>query len=206
MRKNTLFILVLVLAVALCSTTVLGKGFKKAKKDGPMAAIMDFDNQAGGWGGWRLGRAASNVLATELVKGTSLRCMERDKLDSIMKEKNLSAAGLTTPDTYVKMGGMLGVQYIVTGAVTSFGEKQIGGRSPLASVKIKTYKAVIDVRIIDAQTGEIVFAESAEGEKASPKIYVLGSGGGEDFNEQAAQKVLRVACKNMAKLIEEALE
>ncbi|MBN1354690.1 hypothetical protein JXA40_00305 [bacterium] len=207
MRRNVLFILMLACAISVCSVAVMGaKDFKKASKEGPLAAIMDFDNTSGGWGGWRLGHAASDVLATELVKNTSLRCMERDKLGAIMKEKNLSASGLTTPDTYVKMGGMLGVDYIITGTVSSFGERQVGGRIPKVSGKLRTYKAVIDVRIVDAETGEIVFADSAEGTKASPTLFVKGYGGGEDFNEQAAQKVLRVACQEMAKKIEAALE
>lgn len=204
MTKKILICAVLSMAILVCSAA-LGKDFKSSKKDGPMAAIMDFENKTEWWG-IRLGRAAADVLTTELVKGTSLNCMEREKLDLIMKEKNLSASGLTTPETYVKMGGILGVQYIVTGAVTSFGEKQYSGSGFSVGGSLKLYNTTIDVRIIDAKTGQIVFADSAEGEKKGLNLRIKGVGGGEDFDEQAASKLLRVACEAMAKKIEAELK
>lgn len=205
MKVNELKLLVITLIVGMMVIPALSaKDFKKNQKDGPMSAVVDFENKSE-YGGWRLGRAAADVLTTELVKGTSLRCMEREKLDSILKEKNLSASGLTTPDTYVKMGGMLGVKYIITGAISSFGEKEVGGSGFGAAINFVFYKVVIDVRIVDAATGEIVFSESADGEKKSPRIFVMGAGGGESYDESAAQKILREACKSMAEKIEAAL-
>jgi curli biogenesis system outer membrane secretion channel CsgG len=204
MKRNFVFGACIVLLV-LTTGIAIGKDFKKDSKDGPMAAIMDFENKTEWWG-WRLGRACSDVLATELVKGTSLRCMEREKLDLVMKEKNLAASGLTTPDTYVKMGGILGVQYIVTGAVSSFGEKQFSGSGFSIGGSIKMYEATIDVRIVDTKTGEIVFADSASGSKKGLNLRVKGVGGGEDYDEQAASKLLRVACEDMAKKIQAKLQ
>jgi len=205
MKKNVMITISLVIALSVLAGTAYGLDFKRKSKDGPLTAIMDFENKTEYWG-WRLGRAASDVLSTELMKGTSLRMMEREKLDAIMKEKNLSASGLTTPDTYVKMGGMLGVKYIITGAVSSFGEKQLGGHGFGFGGKLKTYRSAIDLRIIDAQTGEIVFADSAEGTKKGVKLNFRGVGGGEDFNEQAASKVMREAAKVLAEKIQAALE
>ncbi len=205
MKRSIVLTVSLLLAVSVLAGTVYGLDFKRKSKEGPLTAIMDFENKTEWWG-WRLGRAAADVLATELMKGTSLRMMEREKLDAIMKEKNLSASGLTTPDTYVKMGGMLGVKYIITGSVSSFGEKQIGGHGFGFGGKLKSYRSTIDVRIIDAETGEIVFADSAEGEKKGVKLSFRGVGGGEDFDEQAASKVLRESAQVMAQKIQAALE
>lgn len=199
--------MIILLLVVAAANSAWALDFKKKSKDGPLCAIMDFENKtAEHWWGSRLGRAAADVLSTELVKGTPLRCMEREKLDSIMKEKNLSASGLTTPDTYVKMGGLLGVKYIITGAVTSFGEKQVGGYGMSVGGKLKTYHTAIDVRIIDTETGEIVFAESADAEKHGLNIHFRGVGGGEDFDEDACNKLFRIAAKDMAKKINESLE
>jgi len=192
---------------AVLVTSASALDFKRQKKDGPLCAIMDFENKTPNyWWGQRLGQAAADVLTTEVVKGTPLRCMEREKLSTIMQEKNLSASGLTTPDTYVKMGGMLGVKYIITGAVSSFGEKQVGGYGFGFGGKVKTYHTAIDVRIIDAETGEIVFAESADADKTGINLHLRGVGGGEDFDADACNKLFREACEKMAVKINEALE
>ncbi|MBN1879588.1 hypothetical protein JW823_05700 [bacterium] len=207
MSRFTIRCLIIVLLMCAVMQSTMALDFKKSKKDGPLCAIMDFENKtADYWWGSRLGRAAADVLSTELVKGTPLRCMEREKLDSIMKEKNLAASGLTTPDTYVKMGGLLGVKYIITGAVTSFGEKQVGGYGVGVGGKLKTYHTAIDVRIIDTTTGEIVFADSADAEKHGLNLHFRGVGGGEDFDEDACNKLFRIASKDMAKKISDALE
>ena len=205
-QKTTKLIICLALvAVFACSVSALD--FKRQKKDGPLCAIMDFENKTPNyWWGQRLGQAAADVLTTEFVKGTPLRCMEREKLATIMKEKNLAASGLTTPDTYVKMGGILGVQYIITGAVSSFGEKQVGGYGFGIGGKVKTYHTAIDVRIIDAKTGEIVFADSADAEKTGLKLRFRGVGGGEDFDADACNKLFRLAAKDMAEKVTNALE
>ena len=205
MKRNLTLAGILILTMTIVGASVFAKDFRRKSKDGPLAAIMDFENKSG-WGSWQLGRAASDVLSTELVKKTSLRCMEREKLESIMKEKNLSASGLTTPDTFVKMGGMLGVKYIITGAISSLTEKQIGGSGFGVYAKLRTYRCTIDLRIIDAATGEIIFADTAEAEKKSPKLSVKGVGGGEDYNSEAAAKILRAVCGKMAKKIEDAME
>lgn len=207
MSRKTIQSIILVLIAISIVSTASALDFKRKKKDGPLCAIMDFDNKTENyWWGQRLGQAAADVLTTEVVKGTPLRCMEREQLSSIMKEKNLSASGLTTPDTYVKMGGMLGVKYIITGAVSSFGEKQVGGYGFGFGGKVKTYHTAIDVRVIDATTGEIVFAESADAEKSGVKIRLRGVGGGEDFDADACNKLFRIAAKKIAEEINAALE
>lgn len=204
-HATKMFILFLMTAVLITSVSALD--FKRQKKDGPLCAVMDFENKTPNyWWGQRLGQAAADVLTTELVKGTPLRCMEREKLGTIMKEKNLAASGLTTPDTYVKMGGMLGVKYIITGAVSSFGEKQVGGHGFGFGGKVRTYHTAIDVRIIDAETGEIIFAESADAEKSGVKLSLRGVGGGEDFDADACNKLFRKACEKIADKVNSALE
>lgn len=155
-------------------------------------AVMDFENKAQ-YGDWRIGRGASDMLATELVKLGKYSVIERDKLSSLLKEQDLGASGRIDPSTAAKIGKVLGVDYVVTGAVTEYGQSSGGGGGGGVHVGKKGYHAAVDVRIINASTGEIVFADSGEDHDTSLSVRVFGIGGGERFNEQKATKVLRGA-------------
>lgn len=160
-------------------------------------AVMDFDNKTQ-YGGWRLGRGASDMLTTELVKTKKFRMMERDKLASLLKEQDLGVSGRIDPSTAARIGKVIGVQYIVTGAVTEYGQSSRGGGGWRFSMSKKGYHATVDVRIVSATTGEIVFADSGTHAKSSTSVRVMGYGGGERFNEKAATEVMRTAIQKLA--------
>jgi len=162
----------------------------------PRVAVMDFDNKAQ-YGDWRIGHGASDMLATELVKMGKYSVIERNKLASLLKEQDFGSSGRIDPTTAVKIGKVLGVDFVVTGAVTEYGQSSSGGGGGGVHVGKKGYHAAVDVRIINAATGEIVFADSAEHHDTSMSVRVFGIGGGESFNEQKATKVLREAIEKV---------
>lgn len=160
-------------------------------------AIMDFDNRTP-HGGWRVGRGAADMLTTHLVKKTKFEIFERDRLSSIMEEQNLGASGRIDTATAARIGKIIGVQYIVTGAVTEYGQNAYGGGGGGIHVGKKGYHAAVDVRIVDSTTGRIVFADNGEGSKASVNVKVLGFGGGEKWNEKNATAAMRKAIEQIA--------
>lgn len=160
-------------------------------------AVMDFENKAQ-YGGWRVGHGASDILTTELAKTGKFSVMERDKLASVMKEQDMGASGRFDPSTAARIGKIIGVEYIITGAVTEYGQSASGGGGGGVHVGKKGYHASVDVRMVDATTGEIVFADTASASKASLDIRAFGFGGGESFNEKKASAVMREAIKEIA--------
>ncbi len=163
----------------------------------PRVAVMDFENKSQ-HGGWRIGRGASDILTTELVKVRKFRMMERDRLSSLLKEQDLGVSGRIDPSTAAKIGKVLGVEYIITGAVTEYGQSGGSGGGFRFSMSKKGYHATVDVRMVNAATGEIVFADSGSHSKSSTTVKVMGYGGGESYNEKAATEVLRGAIKKVA--------
>jgi curli biogenesis system outer membrane secretion channel CsgG len=145
--------------------------------------VMEFENQSP-YGGWRLGQGCSDMLATSLVETGKFRVFERDKLDAILKEQDLGTAGRVTPQSAAKVGKMLGLQAIVTGAVTEFGHARKGGGGMGISIKKTTYRAGVDIRLVDATTGEIICASHEDSTWATMKGSVMGIGGGTDYNER----------------------
>ena len=159
-------------------------------------AVMDFDNKTP-HGGWQVGQGASDMLATELVKLGKYSVLERDKLATLLKEQDLGASGRIDPQTAAQIGKVLGVAYIVTGSVTEYGQSTSGGGGGGVHVGKKGYHAAVDVRIVNAVTGEIVFADTAEHSDTSMNIRVFGIGGGESFNEKKATEVLRASIEKV---------
>jgi curli biogenesis system outer membrane secretion channel CsgG len=163
----------------------------------PRVAVMDFENKSQ-HGGWRIGRGAADILTTELVKVGKFDMFERARLQSVLKEQDLGASGRVDPSTAARIGKVIGVNYIITGAVTEYGQSRSGGGGRGVKVGKVGYESTVDVRMVDAVTGRIVFAESGSGSKSSLSIRVFGIGGGESFNEKHATEAMRDAIKQLA--------
>ena len=129
------------------------------------------------------GRVLTTMLTTELVKSNAFSVVERQSLDAIMAEQNLGKTGAVTPQSAAKLNQLLGVQLLITGSITEYGAKtNTEGTSVgrvFGSSKSKTTARVsVDIRILNASTGEILIAETASGtaEASSKGQKVFGIG------------------------------
>jgi curli biogenesis system outer membrane secretion channel CsgG len=167
----------------------------------PRVAILEFKNKVEGWhwGWYRAGEAVQDMFVTELVKKGAYRVIEREQLQALMQEKNLSLSGDIDPRTAVKAGKLLGVEYLVTGALTELGEARrgvsvpgglFGGRNPSVHVGSNKMDAAVDARCFSTTTGEIVWAETAKESTSDSKVYVNGAGGGVD-DQRKLDRILR---------------
>src|SRR4249920_2423692 len=120
-----------------------------AQGNKPRVAILEFKNKAShyAWSWYDAGRGAQDMLVTELVKSGKYRVIEREQLAAIMQEKHLSLSGDIDPRTAVQIGKMLGVEYLIAGAVTELGVTDRGANVPggifhgLPSVNVRSQKA-----------------------------------------------------------------
>lgn len=191
--KKSILTSVLGLTLALCSALSIAAG--------PRVAVMDFDNRSA-MGDWRLGRGAADILTTELVKSTKFDIFERDRLNTVMDEQNMSNSHRFDETSAAKIGKLIGVQYVITGSVTEYGESKSNmGASGLFEAGKKGYFAGVDIRVLDVNTGRILMAESGQGTKSSKNVRVLGIGGGESWNEKHATAALRMAVQEVAQKI-----
>ena len=163
----------------------------------PRLAVVGFSNKADNhW--WLHGgaEAAQDVFVTELIKSGKFRVIERENLEALMMEKNLSLSGDVNPKQAIAAGKLLGVNYLLTGSITEYGAADksahgpgVGGL-PGFSVGKKTFVAAINARLIDTSTGEILWADEARAEESSARISV-GSFGGKVDDERFFDKVLK---------------
>jgi curli biogenesis system outer membrane secretion channel CsgG len=155
--------------------------------------VMDFETRVPGQG-WQVGHGASDMLITALVKTKKYKVYERDRLNALMKEQKLQMSGAVDMSTAVQIGKLVGAKYILTGAVTEFGMAKSGAHGGgWFDVGKKHYRATVDVRAVNVQTGEIVFADTGSGALKSSAVSVLGFGGGESYDEKKASESMRMA-------------
>lgn len=174
----------------------------------PRVAVLEFKNKAShyAWSWYNAGRGAQDMLVTELVKSGKYRVIEREQLAAIMHEKGLSLSGDIDPRTAVKIGKMLGVEYLIAGAVTELGVTDRNasvpgglGRFGLPSVSVRSQKAeaALDARAFSTSTGEIVWADTARGETSDSSVYVAGAGGGASDHGKV-DKLMRPVVQKLA--------
>jgi curli biogenesis system outer membrane secretion channel CsgG len=139
-------------------------------------AVINFEDRSGY--GHNIGQGVADMLVTSLVESDKFTVVEREELDVILKEQGLGQTGLVTPQSAAKVGQLLGLQRIITGSITEFGSKQdkvgggIGGFN--IGVSTTTARVVVDLRIINVNTGEIEMAKTAEGEDSSTGLDNVG--------------------------------
>jgi curli biogenesis system outer membrane secretion channel CsgG len=153
--------------------------------------VVEFENKTAY--GSRLGTAAADILVTELAKTGRFVVVERDKLNKILDEQKLQASGAIDPRTAVKVGQILGLNAIVTGSISEFGVKKEGSEYVVVQSKRQIAEAVVDIRIVDAETGQVLYADSGTGVAKNKKGSVLGLGGRGGYDETIEGKALRQA-------------
>ena len=159
-------------------------------------AVVEFENKTAY--GARLGTAAADILVTELGRTDRFLLIERAKMSRILEEQKFGLTGAVDSATAAKVGKLLGAAAIVTGAVSQFGVKTEGTELLIAQSKRQVAEAVVDVRIIDAETGQILYSESGKGEVKTKTGTFLGLGSRSSYDEALEGKALRAAIASLA--------
>ncbi|MCK7500208.1 MAG: CsgG/HfaB family protein [Comamonadaceae bacterium] len=151
-----------------------------------------------GAGSKTIGAGAAKMLETALAKSGMFDMFTRAEMDKVLKEQALGQTGMVTQQSAAKAGQLTGVNVIVVGAVTEFGEKA-GGVNVffLAGGQKTTARVVIDVQLIDTTTGKIVKALSAVGEEANTGVSLFVVSGGTSMDDTKVGKAMRKAVNTL---------
>lgn len=187
---------VLVFALVAALVTIPASSTAAAAQDDSRVriAVVDFRNNSD-WTFWgpRLGAAAADELATQLVRADEFSVIERDRLRAILDEQGLGQSGAVDPSTAASIGELLGVQAIVTGSITKFSiDRKSGGIGPL-SASYSEAESALDVRLVDTSTGEILMATEGSGEKRFGGAAYEDVNFRQSFDRGLAQEALRPA-------------
>jgi TolB-like protein len=113
----------------------------------PGIAVLPFNN-GGSYGQQKedfdaLERGIAGMMISELTQNPAARVVERQEIQRLVDEQNLGAQGRVEASTAAKIGKLVGARYMVMGTFIDFyGDFRV------------------DVRLINAETGEVVKTES----------------------------------------------
>ncbi|HEY4740121.1 MAG TPA: CsgG/HfaB family protein [Candidatus Acidoferrales bacterium] len=136
-----------------------------------------------------VGKGICDLLVRYLVQDGTYSVIERKSLDKIMAEQNFSNSDRANPASAAKIGKLLDVDAIIVGSVTQFGNetknKNFGGNGGnwggfgVGGVGHKSSKAVVvvDARLVDIDTAEILGVADGKGESKRDSTSLLGGGG-----------------------------
>ncbi len=185
-----------------------------ARGDKPTIAVVEFENQSGaGWWSGGVGWELAGMLSNELSATNAFKVLERDKIRAVLDEQNMAASGRIAAGTGAKIGQLTGAQFLITGTVTSYEEEtaSTGGGISFGGVSVggKSEKAylAIDLRVINATTGEIDYSRTIEGTAKgggmSLGLYRGGFGGSlASENKTPAGKAIRAALVEITDYLE----
>lgn len=183
----------------------------------PRIAVMDFDygtvqtTTAAVFGtNVDVGKGITNLLVTDMVKDGTFSVIERTALDKVLNEQNFSNSNRADPNSAAKIGKLLGVDAIVVGTITEFGNETkhtgLGGAGGnwggfgLGKVGHSNSKANVSItaRIINIDTGEIMAVADGTGQSSRSSTNLLGGGGnwhgfgagGADFGSSDFQQTI----------------
>ena len=186
------------LVAAFAAATLLLTQFAFAQNSGrkPRIAIMSFDyatvqsySSAMFGSNIDVGKGISDLLINNLVKDGTYSIIERAALDKIMAEQNFSNSDRANSSSAAQIGKLLGVDYIVIGSITQFGnetkKQNVGGGGGgwhgygLGGVGHSKSNANVGIsaRIVNVDTGEIAAVADGAGTSARSSTSLLGGGG-----------------------------
>ena len=148
-------------------------------------AVVDFTDLQGNV--TELGRFLPEEFSTALVNtGKGFVVIDRIHLKSILKEHKLSASGIIDPTTARKLGKIAGVQALITGTVTPFGDN-----------------VRITVKILDTETAKIIGASTANlaKTKAIEELLARGIETPSPYQQPASSQYHPPAGTNMSKKV-----
>ena len=100
----------------------------------PAVAVLDIASDDA-----RLGVFATEEIILQLVKTRQFRVVDRDSVETLLKEQNFQYSGMVSDETMVSIGKFIGASVIITGQILPRGRR-----------------VDLSLRILDVETAEII--------------------------------------------------
>jgi curli biogenesis system outer membrane secretion channel CsgG len=145
----------------------------------------------------RLGMQTEQIMKTHLSQTNRFVLMDRVNMDELSRESKFSGA----------TQNITGGEYVLTGAVTEFGRKEVGASGSIfGRTKHQVAHCKVQISIVDVRTSQVVFSEQGAGEYDLGSGEVLGFGSNAGYDATLNDKVLNLAAIEVVDKLVAALE
>ncbi|MCK9195339.1 MAG: CsgG/HfaB family protein [Nevskia sp.] len=121
-----------------------------------------------------VGDGMADMLSNALFNTNRFIVLEREHLDEVTAEQDLSNSKRFNKSTAAPVGQLEGAQLLIRGSITAFEPSCKGGSIIIASTKQAC--VTVNIRIIDAATGRVVNATTVDGTSANNGIGFVFTG------------------------------
>jgi curli biogenesis system outer membrane secretion channel CsgG len=123
----------------------------------------------------------TEMLTTALTEQSQFVVLERSKMDALLNEQNFGASGRVDVSSAAQVGKALGAQALIFGDVTEYSERQSSVGSTInvgrngsgqvgGSISKVTAQVTIDLRLVDATTGQVITSVRGEGKASATGV------------------------------------
>lgn len=137
--------------------------------------------------GNRLGKQAADILSARLAETGRFLMFERLDAEDVSAEQML--AGLQDEG--------VSIDYLIVGSVSEFGRSTESESSIFQRKKTQKAYAKVNVRLIDVETGRIIFAAEGAGEATSEAKRTLGAGSSAGYDQSLTDKSISAAISQL---------
>jgi curli biogenesis system outer membrane secretion channel CsgG len=131
---------------------------------------------------------AADMLTARLTDSGKFLVFERRDLFAVESERGLNQR--MAPD-------LVGVDALIVGSVTEFGRRLEGQQGFLSSTKRQTASATVEIRIVDASTGQAFFSTSGSGNASVEAGEVAGFGSAAGYDSTLNDRAISAAISDL---------
>lgn len=142
-----------------------------------------------------IGQGIRSMLMVKMAQSNTVVLLEREKIQQVMKEQDFGATNRVKQGTQAKIGQITGADAQLFGDIVTFGRDDttkrngagaasyipgVFGRAAAGAANARTTDkavVVINLRLVDSETGEVIDAEEARGESTRTSTNWAAVGG-----------------------------
>jgi TolB-like protein len=121
-----------------------------AAQNTPIVTVLAFDNASFGFSGAKdfdgIGKGIMDLMITDLASGTKVRVVDRERVNKLLEEQNLTKSGAIDGNTAIRVGKLFGACYSIYGTY----------------IRDAKGKQVLTIHTTNNETGQIQNAQKIE--------------------------------------------
>lgn len=123
-------------------------------------------------------QGSTEMLITALQRSRQFAVLDRVRFGDLMNEQNLISSNRIAPGQGPELGALTGTNYMISGSITEYQvSKETGGIGLViagrgGSTEYAKASVALDLRVTNLTTGEVIWAESLQGEVIGEKVGI----------------------------------